>query len=274
MPGTLDVARRFPVDPAARDAFDRNGHVVISALATRDEVETHRAAIADAVRPRQERAPRLEDRTTYGRAFLQVENIWSRSPAVAGFSLAERFGHVAAQLLGVDGVRIYHDQALFKEPGGGRTPWHQDQGYWPLATDRTVTMWMPLVDCTVPMGALQFASGSHRLGLVDDVVISDESDEVFERFVRDNALRIVQNPDLAAGDASFHSGWTVHAAPGNDTSTMREVMTVIYFPADTRVQTPQNEYQARDLEVFVPGIAPGELAASELNPLVFPRQGV
>ena len=57
-----------------------------------------------------------------------------------------RFAGVAAALLGVDGVRLYHDQALFKEPGGGPTPWHQDQVYWPLATDRTITMWMPLVD--------------------------------------------------------------------------------------------------------------------------------
>lgn len=29
--------------------------------------------------------------------------------------------------LQVDGVRIYHDQALFKSPGGGPTPWHCDQ---------------------------------------------------------------------------------------------------------------------------------------------------
>ena len=36
-------------------------------------------------------------------------------------------------------VRLYHDQALFKEAGGGITPWHQDQHYWPLDTDRTIT---------------------------------------------------------------------------------------------------------------------------------------
>lgn len=45
---------------------------------------------------------------------------------------------------------MYHDQALFKEPGGGPTPWHQDRFYSPLTTENTVTMWMPLVD--VPAG--------------------------------------------------------------------------------------------------------------------------
>ena len=58
----------------------------------------------------------------------------------------------AAHLLGVDGVRLSHDQALFKEPGGGRTPWHQDQCYWPLDTDKTITMWMPLVDVPGEVG--------------------------------------------------------------------------------------------------------------------------
>ena len=59
---------------------------------------------------------------------------------------APRFAEVAARLLGVEGVRLYHDQGLFKEPGGGPTPWHQDGYYWPLDTERTITLWMPLVD--------------------------------------------------------------------------------------------------------------------------------
>ena len=33
------------------------------------------------------------------------------------FTLARRFAKIAADLMGVEGVRIYHDQALFKEPG-------------------------------------------------------------------------------------------------------------------------------------------------------------
>ena len=78
---------------------------------------------------------------------------------VAGKSehLVEQEGH---GLLEVAGVRLYHDQALFKEAGGGHTPWHADQFYWPLATDRTVTAWVPLVDVPMEMGPLAFATGS------------------------------------------------------------------------------------------------------------------
>ena len=58
-------------------------------------------------------------------------NLWAVDDAVKQFTLAKRFAKIAADLLGVDKVRLYHDQALYKEPGGGFTPWHQDQYYWP-----------------------------------------------------------------------------------------------------------------------------------------------
>src|SRR5436189_133361 len=80
--------------------------------------------------------------------FLQVMNLWEVDESVKKFTLAKRFAKIAADLLGVENVRLYHDQALYKEPGGGFTPWHQDQYYWPLSTTNTVTMWMPLIDIT------------------------------------------------------------------------------------------------------------------------------
>lgn len=42
-----------------------------------------------------------------------------KSEIIQRFVMARRFAKVAAELMGVDGVRIYHDQALFKEPSGG-----------------------------------------------------------------------------------------------------------------------------------------------------------
>ncbi|MEM9514691.1 MAG: phytanoyl-CoA dioxygenase family protein [Actinomycetota bacterium] len=49
-------------------------------------------------------------------------------------TLHSELASVAAELLGVEAVRVYHDQALVNRAGGGRTPWHQDQWYWPLDT--------------------------------------------------------------------------------------------------------------------------------------------
>ena len=39
---------------------------------------------------------------------------------------------------------------------------------------------------------------------------------------------------------------------------------------DTRIMNPDSEYRRIDMEVFHPGQRPGELAASPLNPLLYP----
>ncbi len=173
---------------------------------------------------------------------------------------------MAARLLGVPRVRLYHDQALFKEPGGARTPWHQDAMYWPLEGSRCLTMWMPLVDITPAHGGLAFATGSHREGPLSDIGISDASAEHFDRLVAERGFTVDEPDAMRAGDASFHAGWTVHRALGNASAQMREVMTVIWFADGLTVQDPANPAQANDLASWLPGLAPGDLAASPTNP--------
>jgi ectoine hydroxylase-related dioxygenase (phytanoyl-CoA dioxygenase family) len=188
---------------------------------------------------------------------------------VRRYTLARRFAKVAAELMGVDGVRIYHDQALFKEPGGGPTPWHQDQHYWPLDTDNTVTLWMPLVDLPAHIGSMTFGNATHKLGYLGDMPISDDSEKMIADFIRERGISTHHYGAMNAGDATYHAGWTLHGAPGNPTKKMREVMTVIYFADGTRITEPNNENRWQDLRSWMPGCQPGELAASELNPLVY-----
>jgi ectoine hydroxylase-related dioxygenase (phytanoyl-CoA dioxygenase family) len=73
---------------------------------------------------------------------------------------------------------------------------------------------------------------------------------------------------MSAGDATFHGGWTLHKASANSSSVTRDVMTVIYFASDLVVEEPTNEPQRRDLARWLPGLVPGQLAASELNPVI------
>jgi ectoine hydroxylase-related dioxygenase (phytanoyl-CoA dioxygenase family) len=251
------------------DAYRRDGHVVLRGLLSAGEVRAYEPIIAAAVENFTTEFRPLAERDTYGKAFLQIMNLWVRDEAVRRYVLARRFANIAADLMGVAGVRIYHDQALFKEPGGGITPWHQDEFYWPLDTDHTITMWMPLVDATPEMGTLRFASGSHREGYLGELPISDKSDETFRQFVTERGYQISPAPTMAAGDASFHSGWTLHTAPGNSTPVMREVMTVIYFADGARVTVPDHKNRENDLASWLPGLKPGDLAASRLNPLVY-----
>lgn len=65
----------------------------------------------------------LDERNTYGKAFLQLFNLWLEDEQVSELVLSRRLGKIAAELMQCEGVRLYHDQALFKEAGGGFTPW-------------------------------------------------------------------------------------------------------------------------------------------------------
>ncbi|MGC8669090.1 MAG: phytanoyl-CoA dioxygenase family protein [Chthonomonadales bacterium] len=266
-----DLASPYRLSDDAVQRYRRDGHILLRAVCSPEEIAVYGPIIKEGARRYNTEDRPLEQRDTYGKAFLQIMNLWERDAAVKQFVLAQRFARIAADLMGVDRVRLYHDQALFKEPGGGPTPWHQDQYYWPLDTDHTITMWMPLVDASEEMGTMTFASGSHREGYLGPLEISDASDEYFRTFVRERGYPLVSCGRMAAGDASFHSGWTLHCAPGNRTERTREAMTIIYFADGARILPPDNKNRVMDLQRWLPGQRPGELAGSVLNPIVFER---
>jgi len=264
----LELDSDYPLRDEEIAAFRRDGHVRLRALASAADVEAFRPAVravVDAVAARHDHQGRIDD---YDRLFTQVTNAWRLAEPVRRFVLARRFARVAARLMGVEGVRLYHDQALFKEPGGQPTPWHRDRYYWPLDTTHTVTMWMALVDVAPDMGPMTFASGSHLAGDVPALAISAESDLLLARYVAARRFPLA-GAALAAGDATFHSGGTLHCARANLSAARREVMTVIYFADGTRVLAPANPFQEADARAFLPGVKPGDPAASELNPLLY-----
>jgi ectoine hydroxylase-related dioxygenase (phytanoyl-CoA dioxygenase family) len=264
-----DLSTPFALATGQVEAYRRDGHVLVPGLATPDEIAAFRPGLLDAGEAvRHDHRP-LEERDTYGRAFVQMFNLWRQNDAAKAFVFAERFARVAAELMGVEGVRLYHDQALFKEPGGGPTPWHQDQFYWPLDTTDTVTLWMPLVRVTEDMGPMTFASGSQRLGSLGDFAIGDESQAEFECLVAEKQLSRSSCGALSPGDASFHAGWTLHSAPGNSSATMREAMTVIYFADGTRVGPLDHPNRRFDRDVWLRGCEPGEPAAGPWNPVLY-----
>src|SRR5256885_10953004 len=171
-------------------SFRNNGHVLIPGVLNKEEVTYYREVINNATYQNNKENRKLEERDTYGKAFLQVMNLWEVNEGVRKFTLAKRFAHIAAELLGVKNVRLYHDQALYKESGGGFTPWHQDQYYWPLDTNNTITMWMPLIDISEELGMLTFASGSHHSGFVENIPISDESEKLLNQIIKDKGYKI------------------------------------------------------------------------------------
>ena len=124
-----------------------------------------------------------------------------------------------------------------------------------------------LQDATPAMGTLQFATGSNS-GSRSGHVISEESEAELGRLV-ERDFEVSEPISLAAGDATFHGGWTIHRAFPNETDRMRAVMTVIWFADGEQVlPEPLSAPQQADLERWLPGCVPGGAADSPINPLV------
>ncbi|QHT59791.1 phytanoyl-CoA dioxygenase family protein [Paenibacillus lycopersici] len=267
-----DLQSDYPLSDELIAQYREDGHTIVRGAAAKEEIAPYREAIRQCVMANAKPMDPLEKRSTYGKAFIQVANVWERSEAARKFAFARRFAKIAAELMGVDGVRMYHDQALFKEPGGGHTPWHQDQVLWPIDTGKTITMWMPIVDISAAMGSMTFASGSHKLGYAVDLLISDESHRTLKELIAARGFPTVTYGAMAAGDATFHDGWTMHNAPANPTGETREVMTVIYVADGARVaEEIRTRSQALDLAGCIPGAGPGDLIRSPLNPLLYSK---
>ena len=205
---------------------------------------------------------------TYQKAFLQIFNLWRENEIVNEFVRSKRLAKIALDLLGTSGVRLYHDQALYKEPGGGITPWHADQFYWPLDSDKTVTVWMPLQRTPFEMGPLAFSVKSHNFSFGRDLEISDESEVALkEALEKENFDHFVEPFDI--GEVSYHYGWTFHHAGANNSDKVRAVMTIIYMDENIRLKEPTNKYQNNDREKWCPGVKVGSIVDSSINPVLY-----
>jgi ectoine hydroxylase-related dioxygenase (phytanoyl-CoA dioxygenase family) len=211
----------------------------------------------------------LEQRDTYGKAFLQLMNLWMEDEAVKELVFSPRIAKLAADLIKVNGVRLYHDQALYKEAGGGITPWHADQYYWPLSNDNTVTAWIPLQKTPLEMGPLEFSAGSHIIQEGRDLAIGDQSETVISKQLRVTDFTHVVEP-FDIGEISFHSGWIFHRAGANQTDLTRKVMTIIYMDKDMRLKAPENDGQQNDWDTWCPGANIDAIINTPLNPVLYP----
>jgi ectoine hydroxylase-related dioxygenase (phytanoyl-CoA dioxygenase family) len=258
----------YALDQAAIAHFARHGFVKLRNVLSPETIAAYEPEITGKVIELNTQHLPLAERDTYGKAFLQVTNLWQASELVLEFVSSPRLARIAAQLLGVRAVRLYHDQALYKESGGGVTPWHADQYYWPFSTDRCVTVWIPLQETPMEMGPLAFASGSHTFEHGRDLPISDESERVLQEALASQSYPDVTEP-FELGEASYHLGWTFHHAAANHTEIPRRVMTVIYVDAEMEIAPPVNTNQESDLANWTPGNVPGELVSSPLNPILY-----
>ena len=250
--------------------FKNNGFIKLKNVFNKEEIDYLNLVITNEVNVLNKQVLSMEERDTYGKAFLQIMNIWKNAETVKEIVFGKKLAKIATELMEVEGVRLYHDQALYKEPSGGHKPWHADQYYWPLASDKTVTAWIPLQTTPLDWGPLEYSAGSDQLTAGRDKEISDESQQFLENALKEKGFpHIIEPFDL--GEVSFHKGWLYHRAGPNKSNEMRKVMTVIYMDKDMKLKAPENKNQQNDWDTWCPGAIIGETIDTSLNPILFQK---
>jgi hypothetical protein len=259
----LDAPYALPAD--AIEAFRTAGYVKLSNVCSPSALLALRRELAALFARPGAHAP--------ARSFPSLEMLWTGHPSFRTFALSRRLARIAAELLGVDAVRLYHDNALSKLPGCGRTPWHYDAHHYPIASERVVTVWVPLQPTPRAMGPLAFARGIDAWRRVADLPFS-KFDDSYDRAIAD-ALRHggieIDDGAFELGDASFHHTRCLHTAGPNRTDRARMALATTYLEDGARlVDSPT--LISGDYEKFMPGVEPGGPIASPLNPVLYDRR--
>lgn len=248
-------------------AFQRDGFVHAPAVLSQAEVVLHRAAVDEAVAVRKRNDSRtLAEKTPYEQSFIQCEYLWEDFPAVRSLAFEPKIASLAAALLQADRVRMWHDQALYKEPGGRETDAHQDHAYWPIAETDAVTAWLPLVDVDETTGCMGYIAGTQDAGcdFVDIFNTPGSGAALQQKHGGAPTTYVIAR----AGDVIFHRARTVHMAKANTSSQMRRVYTCIYFrDGCTRSSTPLHHPSVDRDQIRV-----GDVIAGVATPIAWPLE--
>jgi ectoine hydroxylase-related dioxygenase (phytanoyl-CoA dioxygenase family) len=212
---------------AAAVTFQRDGYYHAKGLLDSKEIGGFREAVDRAVAFRTRDDGRtLEERTPFEQSFTMCQYLWEDFPEVGALTFHPAVAGMAARLLGAPAVRLWHDQALYKEAHARETEMHQDHPYWPIAEYDAVTAWIPLVEIDEAMGCMGYVPGSHT-GEVEfiDVFRTPGQGREFEARQTVAARYVPCRP----GDVIYHHGRTIHRAMPNTTDEVRRVHTAIYF---------------------------------------------
>jgi ectoine hydroxylase-related dioxygenase (phytanoyl-CoA dioxygenase family) len=222
------------------EAFREDGAAPLRGL-FRDWVEILRAGVARNLAEPSADARIYQGKDGAGRFVGDYCN-WDRIPEYRDFIFNSAAAEVGRQLMGTKSVRLFHEHVLVKEPGADvPTPWHQDQPYYCVDGNDTVSLWIPL-DAVPRDRTLEFVAGSHKTGKYYrperfDKTPLNENDGL-EPVPDINGNRDAFNVlgwALEPGDAVAFNYKTLHGAPANKSkSEMRRAFSLRLLGDDAR----------------------------------------
>lgn len=273
---------RTEFTPTEIQSYRDNGFLAVPDLLDADELAVWRDAVDEAVAERGNQtfarptgqdeskvATKAEgaDREYYDNVFTQRVNLWQTNDKVRKLMLDRRIGRLVGELAGVDGIRIWHDQALIKRPYANYTAFHLDVPFWSFTTPDAISMWIALDDATLENGCLYYVPGSHKAGKYENVDIGPQLGALFDLYPEWKDVAAVPCP-VPAGGACFHNGLTFHGAGANMTPGLRRAMTCGFMPEGCTFNGQANILPADYLSTLSVGDV---LDNDDQNPLLYHR---
>jgi ectoine hydroxylase-related dioxygenase (phytanoyl-CoA dioxygenase family) len=257
-----ELSRPFQLSSDQIEAFQQQGFIKLKNVLSAGSLSLLRHELSMMFKQESEQL---------GNRFGSLEMMWEQNQTIRAFVFSTRLAKLAADLLGVAAIRLYHDNGMSKEPGCGRTPWHYDGHHFPIATDNVCTVWIPLQEIPDAMGPLGFAKSLEVVKLVDDIPFN-KFDTSYDRRVNERLREKDIEVDLTPfdlGEVSFHHNLNFHTAGPNRTTTRRMVLATTYFEDGARVIDAPHMVNG-DWRRFMPGVEAGETIDTPLNPVLFP----
>ncbi len=201
----------------------------------------------------------------YARVFTQCLKLADSHADMRKLMHDERLGRLAGTLAGVEGIRIWHDQALFKPPFGNPTGWHLDNPYWSFSSRQAISIWVALDDATLGNGCMWYLPGTHQTARFDNAGIGPNMADLFKVYPEWRTIEPVACP-CPAGSAVFHNGLVAHGAGANMTNRPRRAMTCAYMPDASTFNGTRNILP----EAYFQTLKVGDLLNNnEVNPLIW-----
>jgi ectoine hydroxylase-related dioxygenase (phytanoyl-CoA dioxygenase family) len=218
-------------------AFDEHGVILLRNVVSEEELRWLEEGIEHNLAHPGPLAGIASRDTDPGKFFEDFCN-WDRIPQYKNFLFQSDLPRISAKLLRSRKIRLYHDHVLVKEANTKQpTPWHQDQPYYNITGNQTISFWIPIDPIPIE-ASLQFLAGSHKPGTwyMPRTFLTKEAKWFPEGSLPEVPVideRDIVSWDLQPGDAIAFHMLTLHGSPGT-AARRRRVVSARYVGDNVR----------------------------------------
>lgn len=228
---------------AEREAYDRDGYVIVSGLFTAEELAKLDAELTHLM---------TDAKVDKARGERFIHDIGRHSEPLRAFAEDARLIALVEDLIG-PGLAIHSTKVLEKKAHDTVVcHWHQDEAYYRGPKQREshcrMSIWMPLVNTGPENGGMRVVPGSHRPGVKDHQRFDYATCRLATLDGNEAMAGAIDCP-IKAGDLLLFHAKLIHSSGGNHSDRLRRALIVSYQEADPWT-LPSSATRALDPEQY------------------------